>query len=204
MPSVVVLALTLVLVLLWPHKWRHATSSQSMPEATASYVLLDGSYAALPGNPLGNPWPGPRGSTLPEREDVIVRRLPSPEYTSSGTRNPWAPMPRSASSPVLPDLAIRSVAAVLTGLPPATNCLSITRAPGLQRSDFLFEIPPGVTTGMPTVARFYVELDDTGAVIHLLAESNDNPAGLRLLEGALNRGHGTRAGSGEVTVSWGK
>ena len=203
MPSLVVLALMLVLVLLWPHKWRHVAHPNSMPEATASYVLVEGSYAALPGNPLGDPWPGPRGSTLPEREDVVVRRLPAPEYTGLGVSAPWLPLPRRAQSNALPNLADRPVAEVLTGLPSATNRLVTTLSPGLQRSGFHFEVPPEVMTGM-LVARFHVELDEQGEVVHVLSEQNDNPTSLRLLESALGRGRGTRAGSGEVVVSWGR
>jgi len=202
MPTVVVLALTLLLVLLWPHKRRHAAGANSMPEAAASYVLLEGSYLALPGNPLlGNSWLGPRSSTLPEHEEAVVRRLPLPEYTGLGAVDPWAPMPRRTPSNAIPDLATRPVAAVLTGLPPGSNSLAMTLSPGLQRCGFHFEVSPGLTTGLPAVARFYVELDNHGDVIHLLAESAENPASHRLLETAISRGHGTRAGSGEVTVS---
>ena len=204
LPTVVVLSLTLVLVLLWPHRWRHATGPQSMPEASASYVLLEGSAVALPGNPLGNPWPGARGSSLPDHEDVVTRRLPSPEYTGLGDSSPWLPLPHGVSSNVLPNLADWPVADLLTGPASVTNSLTTTLSPGLQRSRFQFEVPPDVTTGMPMVARFHVELDDHGDVIHLLAESVENPAGLRLLESAISRGHGTRAASGEVTVSWGR
>ena len=197
------LTLTLVLVLLWPHKRRHA-AGPGMPEATASYVLLEGSYQALPGTPLGNPWPGPRGSTLPEREEVPVRRLPRPEYTGLGEVSPWAPLPRSAPSNALPDLAVRPVAEVLTGQPPATNRWAIILSPGLQRSGFHFDISAGVPTGLTTVAHFHLELNDQGEVIHLLSEPADNPAATRLLESAINRGHGERGGRGELTVSWGR
>jgi hypothetical protein len=199
-PTLAVLAITLVLVLLWPHHLRRAAHAHGMPEATASYVLLEGSYAAPPGNP---PWPGPGRAILPEREDVTTRRLPSPEYTGLGVMRPWLPVQRGVSN-TMPNLAARPVADVLTGLPPATNGLSMTLSPGLQRSGFHFEVPPDVATSMPTVARFHIELDDQGDVIHLLADPSDNPASVRLLETAINRGHGTRAGSGEVVVSWGK
>jgi len=206
MPSVAVLAITIVLVLMWPHKPRHvAAHVQSMPEATASYVLLEESYSALPGNPLGNPWPGPGGSMLPEREEAPgMHRLPSPEYTSIGILSPWTPTRLASPAIAAPNLAARPVTEVLTGFAPVPAGPTMILSPGLQRSGFQFEMPPDVTTGMPTVARFHVELDDKGDVIHLLAEPADNPASARLLETAISRGHGTRAGSGQVVVSWGK
>ena len=203
-PVAAVGALTVLLVLLWPRNPRHAAQAHSMPEATAAYVLLEGSYLALPGNPLGNPWPGPGGSALPERDDMAALRLPLPEYTGLTGVAPWTPTRLELPSNILPDLAVRSVASVLTGLPPATNGLAITLSPGLQRAGFHFEIPPSVATNLPAVARFHVELDDKGEVIHLLTEPGDDPARARILETALNRGHGARAGSGEVLVSWGK
>ena len=203
MPTVVALALTLALVALWPHNRRHAVA-RNMPEASASYVLLEGSYSALPGNPLGNPWPGPGGSTLPEHEDAAVRHLPSPEYTGLAIMRPWTPAQPGFPSNTPPNLADRPVTAALTGLAPAATGLTLTFSPALQRCGFHFELPPGMTTNAPTDARFHVELDDQGDVIHLLAEPGDNPAGARLLESAISRGHGTRAGSGQVTVSWGR
>lgn len=204
-PTAGALALTLVLVLCWPHKQRPALQSRNMPEATASYVLLEGSYAALPDNPLHNPWPGPGGAILPDREDAPARRLPAPEYTGWGVISPWAPLPRSARSNTVPNLADRPVANVLTGRAPATSSgFTETLSPGLLRCGFQFEIPPGVATNLPADASFYVELDDQGNVVHLLAEPGENPAGTRLLETAISRGHGTRAGRGQVLVSWGK
>jgi hypothetical protein len=203
MPTAAALALTLVLVLCWPRKQRHALQAHTMPEATASYVLLENSYSVdLPfRNP---PWPGPGGSRLPDREEAPIRRLPSPEYTGWGVISPWTPLQRSVPSNALPNLADRPVADVLTGLAPATSDLTVTLSPGLQRCGFHFEIPPGMASNLPTDASFYVELDNQGDVVHLLAEPGDNPAGARLLETAVSRGHGTRAGSGQVQVSWGK
>ncbi|MEI8242999.1 MAG: hypothetical protein WCI17_07000 [bacterium] len=204
LPAVSVLAMALVLVLLWPHNRRRGAHARSMPEAAASYVLLEGSYLVLPGNPLGNPWPGPGGGSLPEREDVTTRRLPAAEYTGLGIMSPWAPVPPGVPSNTLPNLAVRPVANVLTGLPPETIGITVACSAGLQRSGFRFEVPPGVETGLPAVVRFQVELDDKGDVIHLLADPGDNPASARILETAVSRGHGTRAGRGEVQVSWGK
>ena len=204
-PTAVVLALTLVLVLCWPHKQRHASQAHGMPEAMASYVLLEGSYAAFSDGPFRiPPWPGPGGSRLPDREETPIRRLPSPEYTGWGVIRPWTPLQRNALSNALPNLADRPVADVLTGLAPAATNLAMTLSPGLQRCGFHVEFPPGVATNLPVDATFYVELDDKGDVIHLLAEPGDNPAGTRLLETAISRGHGACAGRGEVTVRWGR
>jgi len=192
-----------MLVLCWPHKQRPALQAHNMPEATASYVLLAGSYAA--DGPFRNPpWPGPGGPRLPDREEAPIRRLPAPEYTGWGVLRPWAPMQRSAPSNAVPNLADRPVADVLTGLAPTTTGLTMTLSPGLQRCGFHVEFPPDVGTNLPAEASFYVELDDKGDVIHLLADPGDNPAGTRLLETAVSRGHGTRAGSGQVMVSWGR
>ena len=205
LPTVVVLMLTLVLVLFWPHKRRHAAQVLSLPEATASYVLLDGSYQALPGSPLGNPWFGPRSSTLPEREEIVVRRLPAPEYAGARPVTPWAPLPYRAPSNTLPNLADRPVADLLTGsLLQTTNRVALTLSPELQRSSFRFELPLNATTGLAAVARFSVELDAQGNVIHLLAEPGNSTALMRPLETAISRGHGTGAARGEVTVSWGR
>ncbi|MEI6211465.1 MAG: hypothetical protein WCR06_07545 [bacterium] len=204
MPVAAVLSITLALVLLWPQTRRHAMQNKSMPEASASYVLLEGSYVALPGNPLENPWPSTGSSAMPEREELVARRLPVAEYTGLGSMLPWMPAPVGAMSNLLPNLAARPVAEVLTGLPPATNSFSLTISAELQRSGFHFEVPPDVTTGMAMVARFYVELDDRGNVFHLLAEPGDNPAGVRQLETAISRGRGTRAGRGQVLVACGR
>ena len=205
MPTAIVMLLTLTLVLLWPHKRRRAVQSQSLPEATASYVLLEGSYLALPGSPLGNPWPGPRSSTLPDREEVVVRRLPAPEYAGAHPVMPWAPLPYRAPSNALPNLADRPVAEVLTGLPPlATNRVELTLSPGLQRSSFRFELPPSASTSLAGVARFAVELDARGNVIHLLTEPGNSSVQMRSLETAISRGHGTGAARGELTVTWGQ
>lgn len=196
------LVLVVLLVLLWPRNRHRSAHAHSMPEATAAYVLLEGS--ALPVNPLGPPWPGSGGSTLPERLDVATRRLPAPEYTGLVDPDPWQPARLEAPSNAVPDLADRAVASVLTGLPPATNSLTVILTPGLQRSGFHFAVPPAVASSLSAVARFHVELGGHGEVIHLLSEPCDNPASARLLESALNCGRGTNAGSGQVQVTWGK
>jgi hypothetical protein len=199
-----VLVLTLLLLMLWPHDWRRVPKRATLPEATASYVLLDGSTPGVSGNPLGNPWPGPRGTALPERDPVVVRTLPSPEYTGARAMAPWVPAAVRMPSNAMPNLALRPVAEVLTGVARVTNCLAVTLSPQLQRSAFQFELPPGVATTLPAVVRFYLELDDKGAVQHLLAEPSDNPASSRLLETSLGRGHGTNAARGYLEVSWGR
>jgi hypothetical protein len=204
LPSVAVLVLTLLLLVLWPHEWRSVPKRASLPEATASYVLLDGSAPGVSGNPLGNPWPGPRTTALPERDPVVVRTLPSPEYTGARAVSPWSLAPLRAPAPVVANLALRPVAAVLTGVALATNALAVTLSPTLQRSGFRFDLPPGLATTLPAVVRFYVELDDKGVVLHLLAEPSDNPVSSRLLETAIGRGRGTNAGCGQVEVSWGR
>lgn len=203
LPALGVLGMMVVLVLLWPRNHRHrAAQPHSIPEATASYVLLEGSYLLPAGGPW---WPGSGGPALPpERDDTPARRLPLPEYTGLGVMSPWTPAQLGMPSNFVPNLAARPVAAVLTGLSPTANGLTLSLSAGLQRSGFHFDVPPGVVTSMTAVARFHVELDDKGEVIHLLAEPCDNPASLRLLETALGRGHGMRAGRGEVQVAWGR
>jgi hypothetical protein len=202
LPSGAVLVLTLLLLVLWPHEWRTVPRRVSLPEATASYVLLDGSVPAVSANPLGNPWPGPRATALPERDPVVVRPLPAPAYTGTREVAPWSPVPLRPPSNAMPDLAARPVADLLTGAMRVTNRLAVTLSPGLQRRGFRFDLPPGIETGTPAVVRFFVELDDKGAVSHLLAEPGDNPASRRLLETAVGRGLGSGAGQGQIEISW--
>jgi len=204
LPTVVVLGLTLLLVLLWPSYRHRTTEATGMPEATAAYVLLGGrSYRTLPDHPLGNTWPGPKGSALSEREDIAARHLPLPQFTGLENVRAWTPAQLGAPSNTMPNLAARPVAHVLTGVPPATNGLLVTISPVLRRSGFHFTVPPGVETNVPAEARFHVELDARGNVLYLLADPCDNSAVQRLLETAINCGHGARAGNGQVQVSWG-
>lgn len=203
LPSVAVLVLTLLLLVLWPHEWRSVPRRASLPEATASYVLLDGSAPAVSANPLGNPWPGPRATALPERDPVVLRPLPAPTYLGAREVAPWSPVALRTPSNALPDLSARPVAELLTGVAPVTNRLAVILSAGLQRSGFRFELPPGIETGTPAVVRFFVELDDKGAVSHLLAEPGVNPPSRRLLETAVGRGLGNAIGQGQVEISWG-
>ena len=176
-----------------------------MPEATASYVVLGGrSYRALSDNAPGVSWLSSRGSASAEREDVPARSLPPPEYMGLREVAVWVPAQVGAVSNALPNLAARPVTAVLKDLPSATNGVTVSLSPGLQRSDFHFSVPPGIATNTPAEARFHVEIDAQGNVIYLLAEPSDNPAVQRLLETAIDGGHGIGAGRGQVLVSWGK
>ncbi len=204
-PVATVFGVTLLLILCWPGHRHAETRLNNLPEATASYVLLEGSYSALPGNPLGNPWPGPGSSSLPERDDTIpARHLPSPKYSGLISLLPWTPAQPAFPSNAPPNLAHRPVTDALTELAPAGGGMSLSLASGLQRAGFHFDLPADLPTNHPVDARFYVELDNSGSVVHLLAEPSDNPVAARLLESAISKGRGARAGGGQVQVSWGK
>jgi hypothetical protein len=104
-----------------------------------------------------------------------------------------------------PSLAARPVADVLSGLPPtSTGGVSIALAPELQKCGFSFELPDSMATNAPASAIFHVEVDEAGRVIYLLAEPSENPVAARLLENAINLGRATRAGRGDIQVSWGR
>ena len=205
LPVATVLGMTLLLILCWPGHRHGEARSNNLPEATASYVRLEGSYSALPSDPLRNRWLDSGSSSLPERDDTLpARHLPSPEYSGLTSLLPWAPAQPAFPSNTPPNLAHRPVTDVLTGLAPANGGMSLSLAPGLQRADFHFDLPADLPTNRTVDARFYIELDDSGRVVHLLAEPSDNPAAVRLLESAISQGRGARVGSGQIQVSWGR
>jgi hypothetical protein len=198
LPTAILFGMTLLLLLVWPRRLHHRAPNGNLPEPSAAYVLLEG-YRSVPG-PIP---PGPPVDIL--GRDFTARRLPAAEYTGVGDLEPWMPALLALPPSAPPSLAARPVADVLSGAPlAATNTLAATLSAGLERCAFRFEIPAGVATGMPAVARFQVELDDHGEVVHLLADPCDNPAAARLLEAAVSRGRGTGPGRGQVTVAWGK
>ena len=207
-PTLLVAALTLLLVLLWPRGHRHA-AARSMPEPGAAYVTVEGALSGI-FDPEGIARHSPqvlngRSALLDDPESAAPRRLPAPEYLGLGPVANWAPAGLVAGSNALPDLASRPFAAPsCAGLRPPTNGLQVVLSAGLQRCGFAFEVPPEAVTGAAAVVRLHIETDASGRVAHLLAEPSDNPAGARLIEAAANTGRAARAGIGDVQVSWGR
>lgn len=176
-----------------------------MPEPGAAYVQVDGA-ADLEGSFRHAPQENNgRSALLDDPESAVPRRLPDVAYIGVGAVGPWAPVPPAASANAVPDLAARSTAAPpMAGLQPRTNGIVVVFSPGLQRCGFHFDVPSAAVTGAAAVARFHVETDAAGRVMHLLSEPSENPAGARLIESAINTGRAACAGLGDVQVSWGR
>ncbi len=179
-----------------------------MPEPAAAYVLLDGakSYGLSPVEfgvtSHGFEKPIVR---LEDLDRTPQRQLPPPVYSDDTRIRAWEPTAQGQGSNVAPDLADWPVASSLVlGLPTATNSVVVSLSPGLQHCAFAFDVPFQVSTTAPATVSFHVEVDDAGRVVHLLSEPSENPRSARLVEAAINMGHGAHAGRGEVQVSWGR
>ena len=207
-PTLLIAALTLILVLLWPRGHRRP-AARGMPEPGAAYVLVEGPMSGvldLEKSFMHSSQEISGGSALlDDPESTSPRHLPAVEYVGAGLVGLWTPALPAASSNTVPDLAARPIAAPLpTGQRPLTNGVEVILSPGLQRCGFHFEVPPAAVTGAAAVARFHVETDAAGRVVHLLSEPCENPSSARLIEAAVNTGCAVRAGFGDVRVSWGK
>ena len=202
-PPALVLALTVILLLLWPRGRHRSAISRGMPEASAAYVLLTGPRGLMPDpSALDGAWR--HAVPLDETEGVAPRRLPAPVYLDTDILGGWLPPALGAPSGNLPDLASWPVSSLLTASLPITNGIAIVLSPSLQQSGFQFEVPSGVVTGLSASVCFHVEVDESGRVIHLLSEPSENPAGARRIEAAIFKGHAARACRGRVQVSWGR
>ena len=205
-PAALVLA-TALLVLCWPHA-RPASVSPSLPEPSAAYVLFEGGAQWVSPDSMLDPAKHvfDRATTVMEdAAPVAPRNLPAPEYTPFSRVEPWQPDLSMTVPAFTPNLAARPVADVLSGLQSfCTGGVSVALSPGLQNCGFSFELPDSVATNAPASATFHVETDDAGRVIYLLAEPSDNPDAARLLENAINIGRASRAGRGDIQVSWGR
>ena len=202
-PPAAVAVLTLLLVLLWPHRpRRHAAAG--LPEPGAAFVVA----ARMPY--IGPIMPGVHGfgptrSSLDETTSEAPHPLPAPEYRGIRPLATWMPAAVVAPSDRPPDLARRPVGPLLPeSFPAPTGGCEIALSAGLQNAGFAFGVPVAAVTGAAVVARFHVEVGDDGRVLHLLAESSDNPAASRLLESAVSTGRASRACFGEIQVSCGR
>jgi hypothetical protein len=202
-PPALVLALTVILLLLWPRGSHRSAQLRSMPEATAAYVRISGPRGMLPDpSTLDGTWR--HAVPLDESEGMAPRRLPTPVYLETDTLGLWGPVALDPQTVRLPDLAAWPVSPLLDASAPVTNGIAVTLSPALLQIGFHFDVPTGVTTGQSASVRFHVEVDGAGRVIHLLSESSENPSGARQIESALFLGRASRAGSGQVQVSWGR
>ena len=140
-PPAAVAVLTLVLVLLWPHRPRRPAAA-SLPEPAAAFVVAESgarSHLMRPDFPIFPDGPGtsPTRSTLEDVTSEAPRRLPAPAF--DGVRPPaaWTPATVAAPPNRPPDLARRPVGPVLPQLfAAATGGCEVALSPGLQRCGF--------------------------------------------------------------------
>jgi len=198
--------LMIFLVLLWPRAHRRPGGTHGMPEPGCAYVLFEGGMSGA-SNPerMFRSSRSQAGLSLSENFDnTAVRQLPSITYGYVGLTGSWSAVRLAAASNATPDLARKP-----TGMPvqtdpcPSSPGMQVILSPALQHCGFHFTVPDEAVTGKAAVARFHVETDSSGRVIHLLAEPCDNPTGARLIETAINAGSASCAGFGNVQVSWG-
>lgn len=202
-PSALVLALTVILLLFWPRGPHRSTQLRSMPEASAAYVRISGPRGMLPDpSTLDSAWR--HAAPLDESEGIAPRRLPMPVYLETDTLGRWSPVALDPQPVRLPDLAAWPVSPLLKASAPVTNGIAVALSPALLQIGFHFDVPTGVITGQSASVRFHVEVDSAGRVVHLLSEPSENPSGARQIESALFLGRASRAGSGQVQVSWGR
>ena len=205
-----------VVILLWSQLPMSAVLYEArvfapLPDARASYVLLDPAYALQALKRMRTSWtaegrPEGKGDDEMQLEAVDLNdALPSPSFLEQGAVYPgrWQPAAVSPLPQPLPDLRIASAADAsdVVRLRKATLGIRPSLDASLVAAGFKFPLPSGALPERTGSCRFYLETEVDGSVIHLLLLSPWGKSAA-VFEQALLRGQAKGAVRGFVSFSW--
>ena len=181
-----------------------------VPEAHASYVVLDPKFAAEALKKSLTAWmSGGSGERLPlGMESAVIDlggALKPPDFLTQGKRYPgaWQPSDVSPLPDTLPDVSVPSVADSPVYLKKTESSQGVwTRQDGtLNAAGFAFPVLKEKLTERSGHCRFFVETEKDGSVVHLLLLT-PRTSGAAAFELMLFRGRATGAVRGTIEISW--
>jgi len=181
-----------------------------LPDAYASYVVLDPHVAAMVLKKMQTAWAlGAAGGKLSQGAEIdLIERndaLRPPVYLKQGARYPgvWQPAAVEPLPQRLPALRVPSPAdpVVLEKGPPEPHGIFVSLGESLKSGAFSFPVPEERLPEKSGHCRFYVETDADGSVAHLLLLS-PRSAAAAVLERFLFCGRSQGAARGFVDVHW--
>lgn len=207
-----VAAIAGITALLWVAAWpRNAkprdTLTRQVPEPNAAYVLVGPGVQSLylKADIIARPsWIGFGRSLdngLDDRESMAEHSLGPVTFLPDGK----PPLEKRVELHVpvrLPTLAERFVATPRWTLPPTAHSLTLSLSPALQQAAFTAAVTRADLPKEAGRMRVWLELDETGRVIHALGETDGTGATPQQALHTLRACTGTNAASGWVDIYW--